>query len=187
MPPIEPSKVRPGTKLVLDDDVFIVVEAAHTKPGKGQAFVKAKIKSLQTARTLERTWKIGEMLETADFEKRTAQFLYSDQDGFHFMDMGSYEQFTLSEEFLGFATNFLVEECEVVGSFWNGKPIGIELPAKITFTVSDTIDAVKGNTANAITKDATLDNGFTLQVPAFVKMGDKIVVNTETGEYVERA
>lgn len=187
MPPIEPSKARVGTKLVIDGDVYAVIDYAHTKPGKGQAFVKMKIRSLSTDKVLERTYKIGEMLETADFERRTCQYLYKDPDGYHFMDMGSFEQFMLSEDDLGMAVNFLQENAEVIGSFWNEKPLGVELQPKATFTVTETMDVVKGNTANAVTKDAKLENGFELQVPAFIKQGEKIVVNTETGEYVERA
>jgi len=187
MPPIEPAKVRPGTKLVIDNDVWLVVEFAHTKPGKGQAFVKCKIKSFSSGRVLERTWKIGEMLETANFEKKTCQFLYDDQDGYHFMDLESYEQIDLTEADLGDQVKFLVENMEVIGAFWEGKPVTIELPAKVTFEVTETIDAVKGNTATQITKDATLSNGTVIQVPPFIKTGDNVVVNTETGAYVERA
>ena len=187
MPPIEPAKVRPGSKLVVEGDIFEVVEFAHTKPGKGQAFVKCRIKNLQNGRVLERTWKIGEMLETADFEKHSCQFLYSDPDGFHFMDLGSYEQFTLAGEILGMGAKFLQPDAEVIVSFWEGRPIVVELPPKAIFVVVDTMDAVKGNTANAITKDAVLETGHKLQVPPFIKRGEKIVVSTETGEYVERA
>lgn len=187
MPPIEPAKIRNGTKLLIDGQVWNVIEFAHTKPGKGQAFVRAKIKSLVDGRVLERTWKIGEMLETAAFERRTCQFLYNDDDGYHFMDLGSYEQFTLSADELGDSVKFLQAEMEVIGSFFEEKPLGVELPAKVTFQVTDTIDAVKGNTANAITKDATLENGTVVQVPPFIKIGDKVVLNTETGDYVERA
>jgi elongation factor P len=187
MPPIEPAKVRPGTKLLVEGDVYTVVDFAHTKPGKGQAFVKCKIKNLRDGRTLERTWKIGEMLETADFERRSCQFLYNDEDGYHFMDLGTYDQFALSEELLGLSAQFLQAEMQVVGSFFEGKPLSVELPAKVTFEVVDTIEAVRGNTASSITKDATLENGYVAQVPPFIKIGDRIVLNTETGDYIERA
>ncbi|MEQ8820909.1 MAG: elongation factor P [Sumerlaeia bacterium] len=187
MPPIEPAKVRNGTKLVMDGSIYEVVYFAHTKPGKGQAFVTIKMKNLKDGRVLERNFKIGEMLEIADFEKRTAQFLYSDPDGYHFMDLTTFEQFDLNEDFLGQSVNFLVPDMEVIAAYWEGKPISIELPAKVIFEVADTIDAVKGNTANAITKDATLSNGYVVQVPPFIKIGDKVVVNTESGSYVERA
>lgn len=187
MPPIEPGKIRPGNKLVIEDDVWLVVDFAHTKPGKGQAFVVLKIKSLTRGNVLERTYKIGEMLETADFEKKTCQFLYSDDAGYHFMDMTSYEQFALQEDILGNATTFLQPDTDAIVSFWEGRPIAVELPAKITLAVKDTMEAVKGNTATNITKDATLENGMVVQVPPFIKIGEKVVVNTETGEYVERA
>ncbi|MGF1572451.1 MAG: elongation factor P [Sumerlaeia bacterium] len=187
MTPIEPSKARIGSKLVIEGDVYNVVEYAHTKPGKGQAFVKVKVKSLSNGKVLERTYKIGEMLETADFERMTCQYLYNDADGYHFMNLSTYEQFTLQESDLGMAINFLQENAEVIGSFWNGNPIGIELQPKATFTVETTMDVARGNTANAVTKEAILNNGYELQVPSFIKQGEKIIVNTETGEYVERA
>ena len=187
MPPIEPGKVRPGNRLVIDDDVWQVVEFAHTKPGKGQAFVVLKIKSLTTGRVLERTYKIGEMLQTADFEKKTCQFLYQDADGHHFMDLSTFEQFRLDEDLLGPSARFLQPEMEVICSFWEERPIAVELPQKIVLAVTDTIEAVRGNTASAITKDATLENGVVIQVPPFIKVGEKLVVNTETGEYMERA
>ena len=187
MTPIEPGKVRPGNKLLIEGDVWSVVEFAHTKPGKGQAFVKCKIRNLRDGRMLEKTWKIGEMLETADFERRSCTFLYSDADGYHFMDLGSYEQFALTDKELGMATKFLQPDTEVIGSFFEGKPLSIELPPKLTFTVTETIEAVRGNTSTQITKDATLDTGIVIQVPPFIKEGEKVVVNTETGEYVERA
>jgi elongation factor P len=188
MTPIEPSKARIGSKLVIEGDVYNVVEYAHTKPGKGQAFVKVKVKSLSNGKVLERTYKIGEMLETADYERMNCQFLYKDENGYNFMNLITYEQFSLEPEALGMATNFLQENAEVIGSFWNGNPIGIELQPKATFTVASTMEMVmKGNTANAVTKEAILDNGYALQVPSFIKQGEKIIVNTETGEYVERA
>lgn len=187
MPPIEPGKIRKGTKLVIDQDVWTVVDFAHTKPGKGQAFVTARIKSLSDGRVLERTWKIGEMLETAQFEKRSATFLYNDEEGYHFMDLRSYEQFTLQEDDLAMGVHFLQPEMEVIASWWEDKPLGLELPPKVILEVTDTIEAVKGNTATQITKDATLENGYVIQVPPFIKIGEKVVVNTETGEYVERA
>lgn len=187
MAPIEPAKVRPGNKLKIDGDVWLVVEFAHTKPGKGQAFVVVKIKSLTNGRVLERTYKIGEMLETADFEKRTCQFMYNDDDGYHFMDLGTYEQFPMDKDVLGMAADFMQPEMEAICSFWEGRAIAVELPPKIILEVTDTIEAVKGNTATNITKDATLENGLVVQVPPFIKIGEKIVVSTETGEYVERA
>ena len=132
MAPIEPGKVRPGTKLLVDGDAWNVVDFSHTKPGKGQAFVTVKIKSLTTGRVLERTYKIGEMLETADVTRKTCQYLYDDPDGYHFMDLQTYEQFTLQEDDLGFSVKFMQPEMEVIAAFWNNRPISIDLPPKIT-------------------------------------------------------
>src|SRR5690606_35944369 len=107
---------------------------------------------------------------------------------YHFMDLSTYEQFSLEEDFLGMQAKFLIPEAEVIVAWWNGNPIGLELPPKMVFQVVDTIDVVvKGNTSSGITKDATLETGMVVQVPPFVKNGDKVRVSTETGEYVERA
>ncbi|MBI5154851.1 elongation factor P [Candidatus Poribacteria bacterium] len=188
MATVDANRLRPGMKIVVDGQIWTVTDFQHRTPGNLRAFVVCKIKNLKDGRVTEKTFRGAEnTAETAEFEQHTCQFLYKDGDGYHFMDLGSYEQFSLPEEDLGLSAKFLVPDSEVVGSFWEGRPIGIELAPKVTFKVVYTIDAVRGNTANQVTKEAELENGYKLQVPSFVKTGDRIVVSTDTGAYVERA
>jgi elongation factor P len=137
---------------------------------------------------IEVTYKGSEQPVRANFEQRNGQFLYKEDADYHFMDMTTFEQFMLDDEMLGFSANFLVPEMEVVVAYWEEKPVGIEIPPKMEVTVTETIDEVeRGNTANAVTKDATLENGMTIQVPPFIKTGEKIRISTDDGSYVERA
>lgn len=189
MPTIDPVKLRPGNKIVVEGTLYQVTTFDHRTPGNLRSFVVCKLKNMADGRVVEKTFRGGaDWPEVADFEQRTTQFLYNDQDGFHFMDLQSFEQFTLEEDSIGFAAKFLVPESDVIMSFWNGKAVGLELPPKMVFEVTDTMDTVaRGNTSNNITKDATLENGLVVQVPAFIKTGDKVRVSTEDGSYVERA
>lgn len=189
MPKIDPNQCRPGTKLVDGGHLWVVTDYQHRKPGKGPAFVVCKLKSLLDGHVVERTFRgSGDQPETAEVEQRMAQFLYNDDMGFHFMDLTTYDQFPLGEEFIGDRVHYLLPDAEVQIQYWNGSPIGIEIPLKMVFTVADTVEEVaKGNTSSSITKDAVLETGLTIQVPPFIKNGEKVLVNTETGEYIERA
>ncbi len=188
MATVDANRLRPGMKIVVDGQLWVVTDYQHRTPGNLRAFVVCKIKNVKDGRVVEKTFRGSESTaETAEFEQRTCQFLYQDPDGYVFMDLGSYEQFTLSEEFLGFQAQFLAPEAEVMVGFWEGEAIDVILPPKLTLEVIDTIDVVKGNTANAITKDATLEGGLLVQVPPFVKIGDKVIISTEDGSYVSRA
>lgn len=189
MSTIDPGKLRPGMKIVIDGQLYTVLEFNLRTPGNLRSFVVCKLRSYPEGRVSEKTFRgSADHPESADFEQRTSQFLYNDQDGYHFMDTKTYEQLTLSEESLGFQAKMLAGDMEVIMSYWNGLPVGIELPPKMVFTVTDTMDLVtKGNTSGNITKDATLETGLVIQVPAFVKIGDKVRVSTEDGKYVERA
>lgn len=176
-------------KIVMDGKLYVVTSYDHRTPGKGQPSTTVKMRSYADGNIIEKTFKgASDHPEVAEFEQRTAQFLYSDQDGYHFMDLTTYEQVALEESFLGIQAKLLVPEAEVVMAWWNGNPVGVELPPKMVFTVTDTMDNVaKGNTSGNITKEATLETGLVIQVPPFIKTGEKVRVNTETGEYVERA
>lgn len=189
MPTVERLKLRSGMKIILDDELFVVVSADHRSPGKGQAFSVVKIKNFNDGRVVEKTFRgQAHQIEVAEFEQRTCQFLYNDQDGYHFMDLTTYEQFALQEEFLGMQAQFLIAEAEVIVSFWNGNPVGLDLPGKMAFKIVDTVDDVaRGNTSTNLTKEATIETGMVINVPPFIKNGESVVVNTETGEYVERA
>lgn len=189
MPTIDPIRLRPGMKIVMDGKLYVVTTFDHRTPGKGQPSTTVKMRSYADGNIIEKTFKgSSDHPEVAEFEQRTAQFLYSDQEGYHFMDLTTYEQIAVQEEFLGIQAKLIVPEAEVVMAWWNGNPVGVELPPKLVFTVEDTMDVVaKGNSSGNITKDATLETGLVIQVPAFIKTGEKVRVNTETGEYVERA
>jgi len=188
MPPIDPVKLRPGMKIVVDGQLWVVTQFDHRTPGNLRSFVVCKLKSLQDGRVVEKTFRgASDHPERAEFEQKTCQYLYNDDGGYHFMDTSTYEQFTLEEDFLGFAANFLVAETDVIVGFWDGKAIGVELPPKMEFTVVDTMDTVaKGNSSGSITKDAKLDTGMTIQVPPFIKTGERVRISTEDGTYVER-
>ena len=189
MATIDPNRLRPGMKIVIDGQLFTVVDYNLRTPGNLRSFVVCKLRSFADGRVIEKTFRGGaDHPEQADFEQRTGQFLYKDEDGYVFMDSKSFEQFTIREEALGFQAKMLAGDMEVVVAYWNGNPVGIDLPPKMVFTVVDTMETVsRGNTSGNIMKDATLDTGLVIQVPAFVKTGDKVRVNTEDGSYVERA
>lgn len=189
MPTIDPIKLRPGMKIVMDGKLYVVLTFDHRTPGKGQPSTTVKMRSYETDSVIEKTFKgSSDHPEQAEFEQRTVQFLYNDPDGYHFMDLGTYDQISLQEDFLGMQAKFLIPEAEVIMSFWNEKPVGLDLPPKMVFTITETQDDVaKGNTSGSITKDAIIETGLKIQVPPFIKTGEKVRVSTETGDYVERA
>ncbi|MBX3727838.1 MAG: elongation factor P [Candidatus Sumerlaeia bacterium] len=188
MAQVDPGKLRPGMKVVIDGDLYIVQSFDLRTPGNLRSFVRSKMKKVSDGRVTEMTFRGASNIEEADYGTRTCQFLYSDGEDFTFMDLQTFEQFSVTADFLGIQAQFLIPEAEVIVAFWNDQPVGIELPPKMTFTVTDTIgDITRGNTANTITKEATIETGFKLQVPTFVRIGDKIRVSTEDGSYVERA
>jgi elongation factor P len=189
MPTIDPVKLRPGMKIVTDGNLFVVTEFQHRTPGNLRSFVVCKLRGFADGRVVEKTFRgAADWPEQADFEQRTCTYLYNDQDGYHFMDSQTYEQFSLDPEMLGFQAKLLAADAEVIMAYWNGKPVGVELPPKMVFTVVETMETVsRGNTSGNIMKDATLDTGYVIQVPAFIKQGDKVRVSTADGTYVERA
>lgn len=185
---IDANDARPGTKLMVEGQLYNVIERAHHKPGKGGAFVRFKLKGLTSGKVIDYTVRSGTNVEQANVSMTNMQFCYKENEDFIFMDMDSYEQIPLRAELVGFAANFLVENCEAQITLFEGQPIGIQLPPNLVFTVTETMDVVvKGNTATNVTKDATIETGLVVQVPLFVKTGDRIRVATEDGSYQERA
>jgi elongation factor P len=183
-----PSDIKKGVVVLQNGEPWIVTEFQHINPGKGAAFVRTRIKNARTGRTLEMTYKVSETIELVEVEYRNMQYLYHDATGFTFMDSGSYEQFTMNDEDVGEQGKYLREGLEVVLTMYEGRPIALQLPKKMNFKIKETMPAVKGDTAGGnVTKDATTDAGFVVQVPLFIKEGEEVVVNTDTGEYVERA
>ncbi len=188
MPPLSYSELKPGKKVVHENELFVITNYEHVKPGKGAAFVRTKMRRYSDGRILEFTFTDKDRVEEADFEQKTCQFLYEDQDGIHFMNLTTYEQFSVERDFLGVQANFLKPEAEVICAFHEERCVGIDLPPKMVFEVTDTIDDIaRGNTANSVTKEATIETGWTLQVPPFIKTGEMIRVSTVDGTYVDRS
>jgi elongation factor P len=183
---VDTSQFRNGLKVEIDGEPYVMTYFQHVKPGKGGAFVRTKVKHLRTGRVLERTFRSGERLDEADVEDKRMQYLYQDGDQVIFMDQESYEQIPFTEEQIGDARKYLKENLEVDVVFWRGKPITIELPAFIEAVVSQCDPGVKGDTASGATKPATLETGAVIQVPLFIKEGERVRVDTRTHAYVER-
>ncbi len=184
---INVNDIKNGITFVLDGDIYQVLEFSHVKPGKGAAFVKMKIRNLRTGSTTEKSFNSGTKLEKAMIEKRPMQFLYASGDSYNFMNMETYEQMELTKDQLGDDVNYLKEGLNVDLSFYEGELLGVMLPDKVELEVVHTEPAVKGNTTNNATKDATLETGLVIRVPLFVEQGEKVIVSTSTGKYDSRA
>lgn len=166
---------------------FVVTYAQHVQMGRGSAVLRTKLRNLITGQMLEETFKHGDRIEEADLSRSKANFLYREGDEFHFMDNTNYEQFSLSADQVGELQNFVRESADVEVLNFEGKPVAIDLPKKVQLKIIQAGLGTRGNTAQGnVTKPATLETGYEVQVPLFVKEGDVIVVNTESGEYVAR-
>jgi elongation factor P len=184
---IDANACKPGTKLLLDGELYSVIERAHHKPGKGGAFVRFKLKGIVTGKVVDHTVRAGTKMDTADVSTETMQYLYQDGENYVFMDLETYDQIMISDDLLGFSARFLTENAEAEVTMYDGKAIGVQLPPKMVFEVVDTIEnPAKGNTATNVLKDAQIATGMTIQVPPFIKIGDRVRVSTEDGSYVER-
>ncbi len=184
---IDVNSIKTGMTLIIEGSLYQVIDFLHVKPGKGSAFMKTKLKNLRTGGTIERTFNTNVKFEKANIQKTTVQYLYNTGDTYYFMNMNSYEQFELNSEQLGEDRFYLIENMEVIVSFFEGELLGVILPDKIEMTVTATEPAVKGNTTNNATKEATLETGLSVRVPLFVEQGEKIIVSTGDGKYVSRA
>ena len=177
---------RRGLKIELDGTPYEIVEFQHVKPGKGGAFVRSKLRNMLNGRVVENTFRAGEKMEKPDMETREVQYLYKDGDGFAFMDMTSYEQFHVQEEQMGGKGGYLLDGMELKMLMYRGKALDVDLPASVVLTVTHTEPGMKGDTVSGATKPATVETGLTLNVPLFVSQGEKIKVDTRTGEYLGR-
>jgi len=178
---------RTGVVINLNGELFLVVEARHIKPGKGAAFIRAKLKNLTNGNSHENTYRPEDRFEEAFIEEKRMQYLYRDGDSYHFMDAESFEQVDLSAEILGDTTKFLKENDSITAEIYKGKTIAVRLSIFVVLEVSHTEPGFKGDTSRSGTKPATLETGAIIQVPLFVATGNKIKIDTRTGEYVERA
>lgn len=183
-----PSEIKKASVLRENGELWIVTEFQHVNPGKGAAFVRTRVKNVKTGKTLEKTYKVSESVDLVDMEYRNMQYLYHDATGHTFMDSGTYEQFTISDADVGDQGKYLKEGLEVTLSMHEGQPVALQLPRKMRFKITETMPAVKGDTAGGnVQKDAKVDAGFTIRVPIFINEDEEVIVNTDTGEYVERA
>lgn len=183
---ISTNDFRTGVTVEIDGQPWIVVDFQHVKPGKGSAFVRAKIKNVITGAVLERTFNAGEKLPRARIERKEAQFLYSVGDDYTLMDNRTYEQVTLKREDIGDGANYLKENMSVVILSYDNRVIGVEVPNFVELAVVETEPGFKGDTATGGTKLAKLETGATVRVPLFVNVGDVLKVDTRTGTYIER-
>jgi len=177
---------RTGMIIELDGAAYRLVEFQHVKPGKGGAFVRTKLKNVETGSVLERTFRSGEKIEEVRVERTDAQFLYSDGDLLHFMNMETYDQFAMSADRVGDARYYLKEN-EVVGVLTrDGEAFQIELPTHVILKVAKTEPGLRGDTAQGANKPAELETGLSVMVPLFIDVGDQLKIDTRTGEYIER-
>ncbi|VBB06014.1 elongation factor p signature [Lucifera butyrica] len=184
---ISTNDFRTGVTVEIDGDVWQVVDFQHVKPGKGAAFVRAKMKNARTGAVIERTFNAGEKLPKAHVDRRDMQYLYESDQMYNFMDTETYEQIALNEDQLGDAKKFLKENMNIAVMFFQGAVIGVELPYSVELTVIETDPGIRGDTATGGTKPAKLETGYTVKVPLFINIGDVLRVDTRTGEYIERA
>ncbi len=180
------SDFRNGLKIEIDGTPFEIIEFLHVKPGKGGAFVRTKLKNLQTGAVLNKTFRSGEKVGKPDLVDRHMQYLYAQGDDLVFMDLETYEQFTIPFEKIEEKAKFLKENMEVDVLYYKNEPISIDLPTFVELEVVETEPGFKGDTATGGTKPAVLETGAKINVPLFINVGDKLKIDTRTGQYVER-
>jgi elongation factor P len=180
------TRLRKGHLIKHNAELFRVLEVQHVTPGNLRGFVRAKLRNVRNQSLLDHRFRSEDTVERAALDEREMQYLYSDGADYYFMDTSSYEQIHLSEESLGDSVQYLLPESTIKVEFFEGQPVGIELPPTVDLEVTETVPGIKGATANAQVKPATLATGLVVTVPAFVNTGDVVRVNTETGEYLSR-
>lgn len=186
MPAITTNDLKNGITLELDNGLFTVVEFQHVKPGKGGAFVRTKLRNLRNGNVFEKTFNAGIRVEQAILDKRDMQFLYKDGTDFVFMDTESYDQTTIAPVALGDAADYLVEQAMAIIAYYNGEIVTVEIPASVELVITDTEPGVQGDRVSGAKKPATLETGKVIQVPLFVNVGDKVKVDTRSGDYITR-
>lgn len=184
---ISTSDFKTGLTIELDGVVYTIVEFQHVKPGKGAAFVRTKLKNLKTGGVTERKFNASEKVETAHVERREMQYLYKDGDLFVIMDNESYEQTALNVEQIGDGVKWLKENMNLGVLLYNGTVIGVDMPNTVQLAVASTEPGVKGDTATGGSKPATMETGGIVQVPFFISEGEVLIIDTRTGNYVQRA
>jgi len=178
--------LKNGMVLNIDGQLWAVVEFQHVKPGKGPAFVRTKLKNVESNKTVDKTFNAGTKVETATVDRRSMQYLYNDGSSYVFMDVQSYEQLEISPEIVGNAANFLLENQEVVVATNDGRVLFIEMPASVELVITFTEPGLAGDSATGRTKPATLETGHEIQVPLFINQGEKVKVDTRDSSYMGR-
>ena len=187
MPTITTNDLKNGMTLDLPEGLFQVVEFQHVKPGKGGAFVRTTLKNSRTGAVVDRTFRAAEKVERATIDKREMQYLYRDGEDYCFMDNESYEQLTVTSASLGDAANYVIEGASAVLLMHVDEIVGVELPAAVDLTISETEPGIQGDRVSGARKPATLETGLVIQVPLFVNPGDRVRVDTRTGDYITRS
>lgn len=184
---VDTSDFRPGLKVKWEGGMWVVLECSHHKMGRGGAIVRGKLRNLETGSSVDQSFKSGERFERIIFDERPAQYQYKDGDSYVFMDMVSYDQVYLSEDMLGDAVKYLIDDLEVSFDMYEDRVMGIELPNSVAMQITDTPPGFKGDTASGGGKPAVTETGLVITVPFFVENGEMVLVDTRTGEYLERA
>ena len=182
---VSTAEFKKGLKIQFDGEPYSIVDFQHVKPGKGGAFVRTKLKHMKLGRVIDNTFRAGEKVELVDFDEKRMQYLYRDER-YHFMDLDTYDQISLSAEEVGDARDFLKENTEVEILFINDSPVTVELPNFIELQITKTDPGIRGDTASGGSKPATLETGAVIQVPLFLSEGDVVKVDTRSGEYLGR-
>ena len=182
---VSTAEFKKGLKIQFDGEPYSIVDFQHVKPGKGGAFVRTKMKHMRLGRVIDNTFRAGEKVELVDFEEKGMQYLYKDER-YHFMDLETYDQISLSADEVGDARDFLKENIEVEILFIDGSPVSVELPNFIELRIAKTDPGIRGDTASGGSKPATLETGAVVQVPLFLTEGDVVKVDTRSGDYLGR-
>jgi elongation factor P len=178
--------IKNGVVLSIDGQLWSVIEFQHVKPGKGGAFVRTKLKNVVSGKVVDRTYNAGAKIEVENVDRRDFTYLYSDGDGFVFMDATDYDQITIPSAVVGDAANFMLENQSVTVALNNGNPLYVELPASVVLEITYTEPGLQGDRSTGGTKPATVETGYEIQVPLFLETGTKVKVDTRTGDYLGR-
>ena len=187
MSSVQATRLRKGMLIKRGDDLLRIIDLQHKTPGNLRGFVQVRMRNIRNASLSDHRFRAEEDVERATLDEREMQYMYRDGDSFHFMDMHNYEQIHIEAEALGDSVNYLIPEMVINVEFYGAEPVGIELPQTVDLKVEETTPAIKGATASAQLKPARTETGLVVQVPPFINVGDKVRVNTESGEYQARA
>lgn len=179
--------IKKESVLIFKGEPHIVIEFQHVNPGKGSSFVRTRLKNARSGKVFDQTYKSAEPVDFVELDRKHMQYTYNDGAKWFFMDQESFEEIFLSKEMLAEKVNFLKEGMEIDGWFYEGECLNVVLPKKVILKVTEAMPAVRGDSSGNITKEITLENGYKVQAPIFIKVGESVSVNTETGDYVERA